>query len=409
MLTNAAAKAAGAQSRAYKLFDGGGLFLHVAPTGTKSWRLKYRWHGREKLLVLGRFPQMNLAQARMAREEAKAKLRDGVDPAAAAARLATFDQVARAWHAVHRARWSAVHAGDVLASLERDAFPAIGARPIDQIGAAELVQLLETIEASGRIETAKRIRQRLRQIFAFAKTRELVDNNPAAELGAALAGVAVSTPHPALTDIDECRALLARCEAVPARPMTRLASRFLALTAVRLDAVRGMRWKEVEDLSGPAPIWRVPAARMKLAKAKKCEPRFDHFVPLSPAAIDVLREAAALCGVNTHFWGCREERPGGLIFTGRDGKSPIGEGALRELYVRAGYAGRHVPHGWRSSFSTILNEQLGEEWSGAIDRALAHAAMGKVEAAYNRAQMLERRRQLFDRWGKILSPPTPCS
>jgi integrase len=403
MLTNAAAKAAGAHSRAYKLFDGGGLFLHVAPTGTKTWRLKYRWRGREKLLVLGRFPEMNLAQARMAREEAKAKLRDGVDPAAAAARLETFEQVARAWHAVHRARWSAVHAGDVLASLERDAFPAIGARPIDEIGAAELVQLLETIEASGRIETAKRLRQRLRQIFAFAKTRELVDNNPAAELGAALAGVAVSTPHPALTDIDECRALLARCEAVPARPMTRLASQFLALTAVRLDAVRGMRWEEVEDLDGSAPIWRVPAARMKLAKAKKCEPRFDHLVPLSPAAIDVLREAAAICGVNTHFWGCPEKRPGGLIFSGRDGKSPIGEGALRELYLRAGYAGRHVPHGWRSSFSTILNEQLGEEWSGAIDRALAHTAMGKVEAAYNRAQMLERRRQLFDRWGDLLT------
>ncbi|MEO1994001.1 MAG: integrase, partial [Planctomycetaceae bacterium] len=227
---------------------------------------------------------------------------------------------------VHRARWSAVHAGDVLASLERDAFPAIGARPIDEIGAAELVQLLETIEASGRIETAKRLRQRLRQIFAFAKTRELVDNNPAAELGAALAGVAVSTPHPALTDIDECRALLARCEAVPARPMTRLASQFLALTAVRLDAVRGMRWEEVEDLDGSAPIWRVPAARMKLAKAKKCEPRFDHLVPLSPAAIDVLREAAAICGVNTHFWGCPEKRPGGLIFRGRDGCRKCGPG-----------------------------------------------------------------------------------
>lgn len=402
MLTNAAAKAAGAQPRAYKLFDGGGLFLHVAPTGTKGWRLKYRWRGREKLLVLGRFPEMNLAQARMAREEAKAKLRDGVDPAATAARLDTFDQVARAWHAVHRARWSAVHAGDVLASLDRDVFPTIGARPIDEIGAAELVQLLETIEASGKIETAKRLRQRLRQIFAFAKTRELVDDNPAAELGAALAGVTVSTPHPALTDIDECRALLAKCEVVPARPMTRLASRCLALTAVRLEAVRGMRWEEVEDLDGPAPIWRVPAARMKLAKAKKGEERFDHIVPLSPAAVAVLREAAEI-GVNTHFWVCGGDSPSGLVFPGRSKTSPIGEGALRELYIRAGYAGRHVPHGWRSSFSTILNEQLGEEWSGAIDRALAHAAMGKVEAAYNRAQMLERRRELFDRWADLLT------
>ncbi|WP_338445972.1 integrase arm-type DNA-binding domain-containing protein [Pelagerythrobacter marensis] len=402
MLTNAAAKAAGAQSRAYKLFDGGGLFLHVAPTGTKGWRLKYRWRGREKLLVLGRFPAMNLAKARMAREEAKAKLRDGVDPAAAGARLDTFDQVARAWHAIHRARWSAVHAGDVLASLERDVFPAIGARAIDAIGAAELVQLLEAIEASGRIETAKRLRQRLRQIFAFAKTRELVGDNPASELGAALAGVAVSTPHPALTDIAECRALLAACEAVPARPITRLASRFLALTAVRLEAVRGLRWSEID---WEARIWTVPAVRMKLAKAKKGEQRFDHIVPLAPAAIDVLREAAAENGYDTRSLVVDPKFIGGSphVFPGRTPGTPIGEGALRELYIRAGYAGRHVPHGWRSSFSTILNEQLGEEWSGAIDRALAHAAMGKVEAAYNRAQMLDRRRQLFERWGALLA------
>jgi integrase len=405
MLTNAAAKAAGAQARAYKLFDGGGLFLHVAPTGTKSWRLKYRWRGREKLLVLGRFPALQVNAARIRAAEAKDKLERGIDPSAkrAADELATFTQVARAWHAVHRARWSDAHAGDVLASLELHAFPAIGERAIGAIGAAELVKLLEALEANGLVETAKRLRQRLRQIFAFAATRELVSSNPAAALGAALAGVAIATPHPALTAITGCRQLLAACEAAAARPWTRLASRFLALTAVRLEAVRGARWSEID---WHARTWTVPAARMKLARAKKGEARYDHVVPLSAAAIAVLEKAAELVADNKN--GCPTRPESGLLFPGRGGTGPLAAGALRELYVRAGYAGRHVPHGWRASFSTIMNEEFGEEWRGAIDRALAHSPKDKVEAAYNRSGNgqveIDRRRAIFERWGELLAP-----
>lgn len=132
---------------------------------------------------------------------------------------------------------------------------------------------------------------------------------------------------------------------------------------------------------------------MKLARAKKSEDRFAHLVPLSAAA--VLREARNIPGII----------PGGPIFPGRGGTAPMGEGAIGGLYKRAGFAGRHVPHGWRSSFSTILNEELGEEWRVTIDRALAHSARDKVEAAYNRAQLLERRRQVLDRWGEMLAGP----
>ncbi|MFA7506364.1 MAG: integrase arm-type DNA-binding domain-containing protein [Burkholderiaceae bacterium] len=406
MLTNAAAKAAAPMARAYKLADAGGLHLFVAPTGTKTWRLKYRWRGREKLLTIGRYPDVSLPAARMRREAAKEQLRGGVDPGRQAAPIGTFEQLARAWFAHNVASWSPAHAADVLASLERDLFPAVGKMGIASIEPPVLLAALRAIEARGCIETARRLRQRLSDIFRYAIAEGLADKDPAAALGAAMREPPPARPQPALSQIGTCRALLEECDRTPARPVTRLASRFLALTAVRLDAVRGMRWGELEDLEGDAPLWRVPPARMKLKRAKKNEERFAHLVPLSRQAVAVLRAAAAEIGHDT-----RSVPAGALVFPGRDGVSPIGEGAIGDLYDRAlrqaqdeRLAGaRHVPHGWRSSFSTILNEQLGEDWSVSIDKALAHSPENKVEAAYNRAQRLARRRELFDRWGEMLA------
>ena len=286
MLTNAAAKAAGATDRAYKLHDQGGLFLHVAATGTKTWRQKYRWRGREKLLVHGRFPELNLAQARMRCLEAKDMLSRGTDPANAAAKCDsanTFEQLARAWHRHNQASWSTAHAGEAIAGLERDVFGELGALGPDAIGAPALLKVLRAIEARGCVATAQRVRQRLSEIFRYGIAEGLCSSNPAATLGAALKDTPPATPHPALTSIEDCRALLAACELVDARPMTRLASRFLALTAVRLDSVRGTRWDELEELDGDQPLWRVPPARLKLKRAKKGEDRFEHLVPLSAA------------------------------------------------------------------------------------------------------------------------------
>ena len=396
MLTNAAAKAAGAKSRAYKLFDQGGLFLFVAPTGTKSWRQKYRWKGREKLLTLGQFPEVTVPRARILQAEAKEQLAAGVDPARAGKAAETFEQLARAWYRHSLPGWSAVHAADVIGSLERDVFPELGREPLGQVQPPQLLALLRAVEGRGRRTTAQRIRQRLSEIFAFGIAQGLVDHDPAAKLGAAMQDAPPAQPHPALTDLSSLQALLDRCETVNARPATVLASRFLALTAVRLAAVRGARWNEI-DLE--QRTWTVPAERMKLARAKKGDARFDHVVPLSAAAIDVLEKAQRL----TFVTSIEATKMDTLVFPGRGGTVPIGEGAIRELYIRAGFAGRHVPHGWRASFSTILNEELGESWRTTIDMALAHSAKGKVEAAYNRAQLLARRRELMDRWGAMIT------
>lgn len=389
MITNAAAKAAGAQARAYKLHDQGGLHLLVRPTGSKSWQMKYRWRGREKLLTLGQFPEVNVNRARILQAEAKQQLAAGVDPGRRATSADTLEQLARLWYSANLPGWSEAHAEDVLASLERDIFPELGAAAADGITAPQLLAAIEAIAGRGCRTSAHRVRQRLAEIFAFGRARGLVTGNPAADLGAAMLSPPPARPHAALMSIDECRQLLTACERDAGRRETILASRFLALTAVRLAAVRGMRWGEI-DLE--ARTWTVPAARMKLSRAKKDDARFDHIVPLSEAAMAVIEQ---LLGGQVRY-------SVQLVFPGRD-SGPIAAGAIRELYDRAGFAGRHVPHGWRASFSTILNEELGPSWRFDIDAALGHAGKGKVEAAYNRSAQLARRRELMERWGQMLA------
>jgi len=398
MLTPAAVKAAQPQTRAYKLFDLRGLFLFVAPSGLRSWRWKYRRAGKEKLVTLGQYPAMSLPEARAARDAARERVGAGVGPAAARASSApieTFAQLARGWHAHQVPRWSAVHAADVLASLERDAFPALGELPIGTIDAPTILAVLNQMEGRGRLTTAKRMRQRLSAIFRYGMVKRLCTDDPAAILARMMMPARPARQHPALLTIEECKQLLVDADSTPARALVRLASRFLALTAVRLDAVRGMRWGEIEDLDGAEPIWRVPAARMKLALVKKDDDRFDHVVPLSGAAMQVLQAVRVQNGYDAQSPAPADQ----LVFS--RGAAPIGEGAIRHLYIDAGYGGRHVPHGWRASFSTILNELLPAE-RAAIDRALAHTPKDKVEAAYNRAEQMARRRALFDRWAALL-------
>lgn len=388
MLTNAAVKAARPGSRAYKMFDERGLHLFVAPSGLKAWRLKYRFNGREKLLSIGRWPEISLGEAREAADCARDLLARNCDPSTerkSFSPASRFETVARAWFADRRARWSDCHAADVLASLENDVLPLIGGRDVTLIKATEILELVRAIEARGAHETARRVRQRIDTIFTYAIVRTLCSINPAAMVAAELAPAPIGTQkHPALLETEQLRELLDASEAVAAAPIVKLASRFLALTAVRIAPLRLARWCEIEDLYGHEPLWRIPAAHMKLTRARKADPVNAHLVPLSDAAAEILRRLR-------HGTG---ERGAEMIF-------PIGANAIGELYARAGYGGRHVPHGWRASFSTILNERWPAD-RDVIDQALAHAPRNKVEAAYNRAAHLARRRDLYQRWAALL-------
>jgi integrase len=389
MLNNAAVKAARPRPAAYKVADGDGLVLNIAPTGTKSWRLRFRLGGCEQTLSLGQWPEISLDAARARRDTARAAIARGEDPRQLD--VETFEAAARAWHAHQAEGWSDVHAGDVLASLERDAFPAIGAIALDSVTRPMVLELLKAVERRGAAETARRLRQRIEGVFAFARAKGWCSIDNPADVGEALAALRITTRQPAIVDIGELRELLADIDALEASPIGKLAARFLALTAVRSAAVIGVRWEEIEDLDGPEPMWRVPSDRMKLGVARKRDRANDHLVPLAPAAVAVLRAARRESVANQER--CARAR----VFA-------IGDGAIGELHARAGYGDRHVPHGWRAAFSTILNEAYPGDRQ-AIDRALAHQPgdMTKVEGAYNRAQFLERRRFLFEHWAQLLT------
>lgn len=418
MLTDAQARKAAPREKPYKMADTGGLFLFVAPTGLRSWRMKFRYQNKEKLLTFGPYPDVSLSEARHRRDEARRQLRDHVDPSGARAKSVaqkdaerlerakklSFEQVTRTWHEVQAPRWAPVHAVDVISSMERDIFPDLGGRALDEIDAPAVLATLRKVEARGSIETARRLRQRMSAVFAYAISEGIATNDPAAIVTKALKPLPKKGRQPALEDLDELRGVLSAAEASGATPITKMASRLLALTSVRPAVVRGVTWAEFEgidwagDFIGPAlPVWRVPAARMKLILDRKDEESFDHVVPLSWQAVDLLREAHRLTG------------RGKLVFPGqRHAHKPLSENAIGYLYNRVGYHGRHVPHGWRAAFSTIMNE-LHRPDRAIIDLMLAHVPANKVEAAYNRARHMTRRRELAQEWADMLTKGLPAA
>ena len=455
-LNDAKVKAAKPAETAYKLADSGQLYLYVTPAGGKLWRMNYTFGrnaaGRpvQKTLSIGAYPIVTLVQARAKRDEAKALLLEGRDPAIvkqltradrSAAADNTFEVVANRWfekksgwvlakldewrqaNGAARVRdaanwtkpgtrgWSAVHSDDVLKSLRRDAFPVIGALPMIDIDTPKILEMLHKVEARGSIESAHRLRQRVSDVFNFAMAAGICRVDPApAALIKVLADKPKAKKQPSIVDglrtnedrIERMRQLVRDCEAERTRAGTKFALRLLALTAVRPGEIAGARWDEFEDLGGEHPLWRIPAARMKGDQDRKEEEFGDHLVPLSFQAMEVIH---ALRQVSGNYE---------LLFPSeRHSHRSISENTLRALLIRAGYYQRHVPHGFRAAFSTIMNERADREWRARggegsspdraiIDLMLAHVPANRVEAAYNRAAYLDRRRELAQEWADLL-------
>jgi integrase len=408
MLTDAKVRNAKPRPKSYKLFDTNRLFLLVAPGGGKLWRWNYTFDGKHKTMAFGAYPLVSLVDARAKRDDAYTILCEGRDPIVAKklrieanleASRQTFERVARQWHETVKSQWAKRHANDVMRSLERDVFPAIGDLPIVDLTPPLILAALREIEARGSIETAKRVLQRISSVFGFAIAEGKVNTDPSARLAEALKPLRRGR-QPAITDLAPLRAMIRTAEEDDARPVTRLALRFLALTAVRPNELRGARWDEFEDLNDPLPLWRIPAARMKGDLDRKEERDGDHLVPLTPQAIAVLRALWPLTG------------DGALTFpSARHLHQPMSENALGYLLNRAGYHGHHVPHGFRAAFSTIMNEwaeRHGKEGDRAIiDLMLAHVPKAKVEGAYNRAAYMPRRRELAGIWAGMLCDGLP--
>lgn len=417
-LSDAKVRAAKAADKPYKLTDAQQLYLFVTTAGTRIWRLNYKFgkgpSGKpaNKTLTLGQYPAISLKDARDLRDMAKADLAIGKEPVRESLlrRLAgqqcegdtslTFQTVGEDWLASQLPRWSSVHGKDVTMSLNVDVFPSLGELPIDGILAPTVLECLRAIVNRGAVETAHRTRQRISAIFVYAIAMGYCSADPAANLGPILPKVPKAKSQPALTDIDDLRQMIRDCEAQVAKPTTKLALRLIALTAARPNEIHQARWQEFYDLDGDEPLWRIPASRMKGDLNRKADSDGDHLIPLAPQAVAVIKAVAHLTGHLQY-----------LFPSERHTHRPMSENTLRAILIRAGYYQRHVPHGFRAAFSTIMNERA--ELSGAasdraiIDLMLAHVPDNKVEGAYNRAAYMPRRREIANEWADLIMADMP--
>jgi integrase len=374
------------KQKPYKLADDGGLFLLVTPNGGKYWRWKYRFASREKLLALGVYPQVSLADARSARDRARGSLKkNGADPMTIrreeklAQRLRadnTLEAIAREWWDHWRESRTPRHAADVMARLQANIFPTLGNRPIAEITAPQVLAVAREIERRGALEIAHRSVQCVGQVFRYAVRTGRAHHNPAADLRGALR--ARKKTNYARVDAKELPELLRKIRGYGGSPYTRLALRLMALTFVRTSELIGARWSEFDF---DAAQWRIPAERMK---AKTL-----HIVPLSRQAIELLHELQA-------FSGGRE-----LLFPNeRDHAKAMSNNAILYALYRLGYHSRMTGHGFRGVASTLLHE-MGFRHDH-IELQLAHQERNSTSAAYNHAQYLAERAAMMQHWGDYL-------
>jgi integrase len=364
----------------------------VTAGGSKLWRLKYRFAGKEKRLALGQYPAVGLAAARRKRDEARALLRAGGDPGAArreAKRQAlvsaegSFESVARRWWADWKADKTERHAGYVLRRLECDAFPELGARPVAELTAPAFVHMAKKIEARGTAELPRRVLETCGQVMRYAVAHGLAERNPVADVKPGDVLKPRRVENFARVGADELPELLRKIEVYDGGAYTRMAMKLLALTFVRTGELIGARWQEI-DLA--AAEWRIPHERTKR--------RRTHLVPLSRQAVEVLTCLQAVRGAQ-HCAGPA------LVFPGeRDHERPMSNNTILRALERMGYGKRMTGHGWRGVASTVLNEAGFR--ADVIEAQLAHVQGGKVRAAYNHAQYLDERRALMQWWADYL-------
>jgi integrase len=377
------------RDKPYRLYDEGRLYLEVTPAGGKLWRWKYQFAGKEKLLALGKYPAVSLKEARAKRDEARRQLESGVDPSAVrkqeklkALELAenTFAAVAREWAARHLASKSEKYRAKVVRTLERDVFPYIGKRPVEQLNAPEILTCVRKVEARGRLETAHRALQYVGQVCRYAVATGRAISDPTAALRRALPPV--KPRHMAApTEPGHVGQLLRTLDAFAGGAFVGAAIRLLPLLFVRPGELRTMRW---EDVDLDAAEWRYTVGKTKT----------EHLVPLSPQAVAILQE----------LWPLSGHLPGGWVFPGaRSPKRPMSDAAMNAAYRRLGIDTRSelTGHGWRAVARTLLHERLGYK-PEVIEHQLAHRVPDTLGRAYNRTRFIDERRKMMNAWADYL-------
>jgi len=386
-LTDTEIRKAKARPDSYRMSDGNGLFLLLTPAGGKLWRWKYRHGGKEKLMTFGAYPDVPLALAREQHAEARRLLASGLDPmdrrkADKAAQQAlsadSFQSIASDWMKHWKDGKSPRHVDYVARRMEADILPCLGARPIAEIEAPELVAMTKAIEGRGARDIAKRALETAGQVFRYAIAHGHARRNPASEIKPSDILKSVRKVNYARVDAKELPSLLKAIEVYQGTPVTRLAIKLMALTFVRTSELIGAKWAEIDT---EAARWDIPAERMKM--------RTPHIVPLAAQAIEVLEMLRTITGHSE--W----------LFPGdRNAAKPMSNNTILMALERMGYKGRMTGHGFRGLASTILHEKgYAHEH---IELQLAHAPRNAVSAAYNHALYLEPRSKLMQDWADYL-------
>lgn len=408
-LSDTAIRKAKPSEKPRKLSDGGGLFILLQPNGAKWWRLKYRLGGKEKLISLGVYPDVSLAEARRRREDARKMIASGSDPSearkvekaeteqdlesrrradAGLPPLGSFEHVAREWLAkVHEPKVSAGYAKRSRIQLETDVFPWIGSKPMRSITAPMVLELLRKIEARGSQDTAHRVKQTCGLVFRYGIAEGHADRDPTPDLREALVHP-IKSHYAAIADPKKLGELLRAVEGYGGHPATRAALKLAALTFQRPGNVLAMRWA---DLDLDAGTWTIPAADMKRTKQAKATGN-DHVVPLATQAVEVLRELQPLTGSGVHCFPNQRTR-----------SRPISNVTMNAAMRRMGFGSDEMTaHGFRSTARTIIAEQLPQIDTEWIEAQLAHGKAGPLGAAYDRAQYLKQRRDMMQTWANYL-------
>ncbi|HDY8453875.1 tyrosine-type recombinase/integrase [Klebsiella pneumoniae] len=389
----------------FKLTDGEGMHLLVNPNGSKYWRLQYRFSGKQKMLALGVYPMVSLAEARKRRDAAKKLVSDGIDPSQKKkddkiqeSGSLTFEAVARDWHASCSKKWSVSHSERVFKSLVDNLFPALGQRKISELKTRDLLAPIKVVEASGRYEVASRLQQRTTAIMRFAVQNGLLDYNPAQDMAGAVA-VAKRVHRPAL-NFERIPELLDRIECFNGRKLTKLAVELTLLVFIRSSELRFARWKEIDFKNA---LWTIPAEREPLVGVKYSyrgsKMRSPHLVPLSRQALKVLEEIKHISGDNE------------LVFIGdHQPDRPMSENTVNKALRSMGYDTKTevCGHGFRAmACSALIESGL---WSrDAVERQMSHQERNNVRAAYiHLAEHLHERRLMIQWWGDYLHQCRTC-
>ncbi len=387
-LTATEVKQAKAQRKPYKLPDGGGMFLLINPNGGKYWRLKYRHVGKEKLLALGVYPDVSLAEARNRRTTAREKLASNIDPGEIKkvekltrhlAIADSFEAVATEWYQSKLQNKSDSYRDRTRRLLKNDLYPSLGSRPISQITSAELLVVLRKVEARGAVDMAHRAKQTAGLVFRYAVATGRAERDPGGDLRGALK-TKTKKHHAAITDPVQVGKLLLAIDAFQGTPAVKTALQLSALLFQRPGEIRAMEWAEInwDELR-----WEIPAEKMKM--------RQPHIVPLCSQAVDLLTALHALTGRGRYVFP-----------SARGGSRCLSENGVRTALRTMGYDNDTMtPHGFRAMARTILDEVLNYRVD-YIEHQIAHAVKDANGRAYNRTSHLPERKKMMQGWANYL-------